>query len=323
MKIGMLGAGRIAAIMANTVNRMDTAENYAVAARELSHAEAFAAQYGFAKAYGSYEDMLNAPEVELVYIATPHSHHYEHIKLCLEHGKHILCEKSFTLNADQAAEVLAMAEEKGLLLTEAIWTRYMPMRKTISDLIASGVIGTPLSLYADLSYAIQDKPRIVDPYLGGGALLDIGVYCLNFTSMAFGDDVAEMKIRAVMTDTGVDACDNISLIYNDGKAALLHSDARAESGRDGYIYGTNGYLHVRNINDPTCVEVWNPDHQLVETIAAPAQISGYEYEVEACRLAIAEGRVECAEMPHSETIRMMQWMDTLRAQLGIHYPKED
>lgn len=322
MKIGILGAGKIAAIMANTTRQMDTVENYAVAARELNRAEAFAEKYGFEKAYGSYEEMLCDPAVELVYIATPHSHHYEHIKLCLEHGKNILCEKAFTLNAVQAAEVLTMAKEKGLLLTEAIWTRYLPTRRIIADLLASGVIGTPLSLFADLSYAIQDKPRLVDPALGGGALLDIGIYCLNFTSMIFGDDVEDMTIRAVMTETGVDAADHISIHYPDGRAALLHSDARAESGRDGYVYGTKGYLHVININNTEAVEIYNADHKLVQRIVPPPQISGYEYEVEACRKALAEGRLECPEMPHSETILMMKWMDALRAQLGIRYPKE-
>lgn len=143
MKVGIIGAGSIAGTMAGTIREMDCAQNYAVAARDYGRAAEFAQTYGFEKAYGSYEELVEDAGVELVYIATPHSHHYEHIKLCLNHGKHVLCEKSFTVNESQAREVLALAREKKLLLTEAIWTRYMPMRKTLDSVLSSGVIGRP------------------------------------------------------------------------------------------------------------------------------------------------------------------------------------
>ena len=192
VKMGILGAGKIAGVMAATLREMDSVECYAVASRDYDKANAFVKQYGFAKAYGSYEEMVKDSEVELVYVATPHSHHYDHIKLCLEHGKHVLCEKAFTLNAKQAEEVFAMAREKGLLLTEAIWTRYIPMRKRLDDVLASGVIGKPYMLTANLAYVVGDKERIVKAELGGGALLDLGVYTLNFASMVFGDDIEKI-----------------------------------------------------------------------------------------------------------------------------------
>ena len=141
MKIAILGAGRIAVHMAETLAGMDDVEAYAVGARELERAEAFAEKYGFTKAYGSYEEMLADKEIDLVYIATPHSHHYKHAKMCLEAGKNVLCEKSFTVNASQARALFKLAEEKNLLITEAIWTRYMPSRKIIQDIVESGVIG--------------------------------------------------------------------------------------------------------------------------------------------------------------------------------------
>ena len=143
MKIGILGAGKIAAAMAQTLAGLKEAECYAVAARELDRAKAFAEQYGFEKAFGSYEEMVSDPQVELVYVATPHSHHAEHVKLCLLHGKHVLCEKAFTANAAQAEEILVMAEERKLLLTEAIWTRYMPSRRMMEEILNSQIIGTP------------------------------------------------------------------------------------------------------------------------------------------------------------------------------------
>nr|WP_295281109.1 Gfo/Idh/MocA family oxidoreductase [uncultured Blautia sp.] len=160
MKLGILGAGNIAVQMAKTVAGMKDAENYAVAARTLERAQAFAEKNGVSKAYGSYEEMLADPEVDLVYIATPHSHHYLHAKMCLEAGKNVLCEKSFTVNAEQARKLFALAKEKNLLITEAIWTRYMPSRKMIDDIIASGVIGEVTSLTANLNYAISEVERI-------------------------------------------------------------------------------------------------------------------------------------------------------------------
>ena len=156
MKIGILGAGHIAGTLANTMNLMAEVELYAVASRSLEKAQGFANQYGVQKAYGSYKEMVEDPKVELVYIATPHSHHYEHMKLCIEHGKHVLCEKSFTMNSRQAEEVRKMAQEKGVLAAEAIWTRYMPSRKMINDLVESGMIGKVSMLTANLCYVIRN-----------------------------------------------------------------------------------------------------------------------------------------------------------------------
>ena len=138
MNIGIIGAGNIAAWMAKTIGPMPEAASFAVASRDLKKASAFAEEYGFQKAYGSYEELVNDPDVDIVYIATPHSHHFEHAKLCIEHGKHVLCEKAFTMNAAQAEELFALAEKKSVLITEAIWTRYMPSRKVINDLLAEG-----------------------------------------------------------------------------------------------------------------------------------------------------------------------------------------
>ena len=176
MNIGFIGAGQIANTMAYTMQRMEDVNLYAVAARDLDRAEAFAARYGFEKAYGSYGEMLLDPNVELVYIATPHSHHAEHMKLCIAHGKHVLCEKAFTLNAAQAREVAALAKEKGVYVAEAIWTRYMPSRAMINEVLASGVIGNITAMTANLCYPVSSRERCIQPELAGGALLDVGIY---------------------------------------------------------------------------------------------------------------------------------------------------
>lgn len=322
MKIGILGAGNIAGVMAETLMKMKGVTRFAVAARDLQRAQGFAEKYGFEKAYGSYEEMAEDPEVRLVYIATPHSHHYEHIKLCLKHGKHVLCEKAFTVNEGQAKEVLQMAEEKGLLLTEAVWTRYMPTRQMLNRVLADGAIGRAYMLTANLGYIINGKERIVRPELAGGALLDVGIYTLNFASMVFGDEIKEITGTAVMTETGVDAQNSITIAYQDGRMAVLNSSAMALSDRRGVIYGDQGFVEVENINNCEEIRVYDKERRLTASYPAPEQISGYEYEVEACIRAIEQGKTECPEMPHEETLRMMRWMDELRRQWGIEYPME-
>ena len=322
MKIGILGAGKIAGTVAATLVQMQEMECVAVASRDLEKAKAFADRFGFRKAYGSYEEMLSDPEVELVYIATPHSHHYEHIMLCLEYGKHVLCEKAFTINADQASRVAEEAEKRGLYLAEAIWTRYMPSRRIINNVLASGVIGTPNTLTANLSYVIYDKERIVRPELAGGALLDIGVYGLNFALMHFGSDIASIGSAVQMTDEGVDAMESITIFYNDGRMAVLTHSIYARSDRKGIIHGDKGYLVVENINNPQSVSVYDLQDNLVERYDVPAQISGYEYQFLEAERCIRAGKLQADSMPLSETVYVMDVMDDLRAQWGMVYPQE-
>ncbi len=322
MKIGIIGAGNIAGTMATTLQQLKGTECYAIASRDIARARAFADKYGFEKAYGSYSDMLSDPYVELVYIATPHSHHYEHIKMSLNHGKHVLCEKAFCANAAQAEEVLYMAEQRGLLLAEAMWTRYMPMRGLINKVLKSGIIGNPTSLSANLGYPLITKSRMVRPELAGGALLDLGVYVLNFASMVFGDAIDSIAANCVKLDSGVDAQENIMLTYRDGKMASLYATMLAQTDRRGLINGTNGYIEIENINNYEMVRVFNLERKIVAEYAAPTQITGYEYEVQSVMRAIREGKIECPEMPHTEILRMMQLMDSIRSAWGIEFPFE-
>lgn len=322
MRTAILGTGFIARTMAATIKEMEEVTSYAVASRDYKKAEAFAKEFGFVKAYGSYEDMLLDPEVDLVYVATPHSHHYEHVKLCLNHGKHVLCEKAFAVNAKQAEEMFALAAEKKLLLTEAIWTRYMPLRKTLDNIIASGVIGNVSMLTANLGYVINHIPRLIEPSLAGGALLDVGVYPLNFALMAFGSNIERITSAAVITDKGVDAQNSITLVYKDGRMAVLNSTMLSQTDRQGIISGSKGFIVAENINNCERIRVHDLTRKELACYEAPKQISGYEYEVRACIRALQEGKLECEEMPHAETIRVMQLMDGLRKEWGVIYPGE-
>lgn len=322
MNIGILGAGNIAGMMARTLNGMEHAKSYAVAARDYDKAKEFAGKYGFEKAYGSYEEMLSDPEVVLVYVATPHSHHYEHMKLCLKHGKHVLCEKAFTANAREAREILELGKSKNLLVAEAIWTRYMPMRKTLDAILSSGIIGNVSSLTVNLGYVVGNFPRMQEPSLAGGALLDLGVYPINFASMVFGDKIKEVSSAAVLTEKGVDTSNSITFIYEDGKMAQIHSNMMTATDRKGIIYGDKGYIEVQNINNCEGIRVYDTAYKLVAEYDTPKQITGYEYEVEACMEAIGKNELECPQMPHAEIIRIMELMDSLRAEWGVKYPND-
>ena len=322
MKLAVLGPGRIADGVAHTLVALPEIECYAVASRTPGKAEAFAEKFGFQKAYTGYEAMLSDPEVELVYITTPHSHHYEHMMLCLEYGKHVICEKAFTMNAAQARAVRDLAAEKGLYVAEAIWTRYMPSRQIIDRVIESGIIGYVNTLTANLSYNVAYKPRIMDPYLAGGALLDVGVYGLNFALMHFEDDIERIESSALLTDTGVDATENITIFYRDGRMAVLTHSIYCRSDRKGIIHGDKGYIVVENINNPRSVSVFDANDNLIQFHEIPPQISGYEYEFREAVRCIREGKTESESMPLERSIQVMEIMDSLRKQWGVIYPQE-
>lgn len=322
-KMAILGTGNIAAHMAKAVNGLDEIEAYAVASRDLEKAQKFATEWNFAKAYGSYEEMVSDAEIDLIYVATPHAMHYENAKLCIEHGKNVLVEKAFTANAKQAEKLIVLAREKGVFLAEAMWTRYMPGLKMIKDIIAEGKIGQVDSVEADFSIPISGVKRLHDPALAGGALLDLGVYTLTFASMFLGDDVVSTKSRCIKYATGVDATAHIELTYRDGRQAFLRTSMVSGSRNDGKINGAQGYIDVSNLNSLEKIQVFDASGQLKETIIPPQLVNGYEYEVLACKKAIEAGQLECEEMPHAETMIIMEQMDALRTDWGVVYPFEE
>lgn len=321
-KIAIMGTGNIAKTMARTIKRMKNVKCYAVASRDMTRAQAFAKEFGIKRAYGSYEEMMADHKIDLVYIATPHSEHYANMKLCIENGFPVLCEKAFTANAAQAEEIFRLAAQEKVFVTEAIWTRYMPMVTTIRGLLTSGIIGEPSMLTCNLGYPIADVPRMTEPSLAGGALLDLGVYTINFAAMMFGTDVAKIDSCCTLTPSGVDASNSITLTYRDGKMAVLNSTMLGCSDRRGIIYGTNGYMEITNINNYEAVTVYDKGGKVIKQVKAPAQITGYEYEVNSCLDALDKNADECWEMPHNETLRIMKMMDELRTRWGIKYPFE-
>lgn len=322
-RIGIIGTGWIAEKAAYTLNELDGCTPYAVGSRTIEKAEAFARQWNISKSYGSYEELINDPDVDLVYVGTPHSHHFDVTRKAILAGKPCLVEKAFMANLKEATEIIRLAHERQVFVAEAIWTRYQPVVKIIRDLIYGGRIGVPRLVTATLGYSMGNKPRIMRPDLCGGALLDLGVYALNFVRMFFPADIVNMESQCVKSDTGMDLTNAISLVLADGLLANLQSSAACVGDNIGVIAGTDGNLIIDNINNPQRVTVNTHDREFVEDILVPRQITGYEYQFLACRNAIAEGLTEPQEMPHKETLYVMQLMDELRKKWGVHYPMDD
>ena len=323
MRVGIIGTGWIAEKAAITLNGLSTCEAYAVGSRTAEKAAAFAAQWGIRKAYGSYQELIDDPDIDLVYVGTPHSHHYDVTRAALLAGKPCLVEKAFMANHRQAAEIVALARERKVFLAEAIWTRYQPAVTIVRELISSGCIGTPRLLTATLGYSMGDKPRIMRPDLCGGALLDLGVYALNFVRMFFPADIVSMESQCVKSATGMDLTNAITLVLSDGMLCNLQSSAACVGDNIGVIAGTEGNLIIDNINNPQRITVNGPDRTYVETLHVPQQITGYEYQFLVCRKALIEGRLEPREMPLDETLYIMQLMDSLRRKWGVRYPMDN
>ena len=352
LKFAILGCGHIATKMAAAVKTLENqgmgVECYAVASRNLEKATAFAKEYGFEKAYGSYEELVADSAIDLIYIATPHSHHHVFAKLCIEHGRNILVEKAFTANAKLAAEVISLAHDKGVFLCEAMWTRFLPALETIRSWIRDGRIGNVETVEADFSMKLSDRDRMHDPALAGGALLDIGIYSLTFADLFLGaretsdgnfvrNEITSMDCKCVKFKTGVDASDWINLTYENGQKAYLKTSMVSPTHNEGVIYGTAGQIRVQNLNDMVKLELLDDAGNVVETVEPPRLCNCYEYEVLACKEAIenpAQFRHEICdgpaysvvwerpEMTHAKTMEFMTLMDKIREQFGVSYTFE-
>jgi predicted dehydrogenase/Tol biopolymer transport system component len=338
LRLGILGCGHIATKMAAAVKKLEAqgmgVEAYAVGSRTLAKAEKFASEYKFKKAYGSYLELAQDPNVDLIYIATPHSEHFNDILLCLEQGKNLLVEKAFTANALQASQAIALAEEKGVFLCEAMWTRFLPAVQMVKDWILAGRIGRVESVEADFSMPLTHVERLHNPALAGGALLDLGIYSLTFADIFLTDPeiggceqcrenhIVQTRSQCVKFHTGVDATDWIDLVYKNGQVAHLKTSMVAPLKNEGVIYGMDGFIRVQNLNDMVEIQLFDKAGVLLESVEPPRIENCYEYEVLGCRDAIAKGLKECPEMPHRKTMQMMTQMDGLRQSWGVSYPFE-
>lgn len=320
---GIMGCGGISSTFAKDLKLAEGAELTAVAARSQEKAEAFAEQYGFARAYGSYEQFLNDPEVEIVYVGTIHPLHKEQVLACLHAGKSVICEKPFTINAAEAQEIVRVAREKKLFVMEAMWSRFLPPLAQTREWLKQGLIGDVQLVKADFGFDAgwNSEGRLLNKEQGGGALLDAGIYPVSFASMVYGGQPKTIMSSAHIGETGVDERFSLLLEYEGGRTAALNGAVRLNLKNDAYVYGTKGYIHIPNFlfAKEASLHVYGEEPVPIED---DRQFAGYKYEAEAAMACLRSGALENDVIPLDETVGIMDTMDRIRRQWGLSYPSE-
>lgn len=319
LNFSILTAGNIAQKMAATVSQMPEVSCYAIASRDAQRAEQLAQKYGFQKWYQEYESLFTDPAVDIVYIGSPHSHHYFHIKQALLAKKHVLCEKPMTVNQTQAKELFELAKQQGVLLTEATWTRFMPFVTELKKLLQQEAIGKIHSLQCSFGFPVSDRPRMAQPRLAGGALLDLGIYPLTMATILFPQEIQQITSLCTKTSLGVDAHNSIILQFVDGAVASLQSNMLCTLENKAVVYGEKGQIEIPQFWQAQEFHVLL-DNGSRQSYHFPHKISGYEYEVEQFCSAIQQGLSECPAMPAHDTLKILGIMDTLRKQWDLQHP---
>jgi predicted dehydrogenase len=312
---GIIGTGGIAQTFAADLEHTDSGTVAAVGSRRQETADAFGERFGVPRRYASYEALVEDPEVDVVYVATPHPMHYEDAKLALGTDKPVLVEKPFTMNAREAEELVLEAYQRQLFLMEAMWARFLPHIRELRRLLADGVLGDIVTIHADHAQWFAEDPahRLFAPELGGGALLDLGIYPVSFASMVLGppDRVLALADPAF---TGVDAQTSILLGYENGAHAVLNCTLRARGTTRAAIVGTEGRIEIEgSFYQPTSMSLIPRDGERRRLFDPPAQ-GGLRHEADEVARCLASGLIESPEMPVDETVAIMRTMDEVRTQ---------
>ena len=320
---GILGPGGIAYKFADALKAISDAEIIAIGSRDLQRANTFADTFDVPHRHGSYVELANNPEVDVIYIATPHPFHKACAMLCLEAGKAVLCEKPITVDAEQAEELIACAREHKQFLMEAMWTRFIPVMVKVREWLADGVIGEPRMLTADFGNRVvltpeNRKGRLFALELAGGAMLDIGVYTVSLASMVFG---APTKITSLahIGETGVDEQAAVLLRYDAGQIASLSCAITTRTSQDARIFGTKGSIHIPDFPRATSATLEVSEKEPVQ-IEMPFIGNGFEYQILEVMRCLRAGKLESDVMPLDESLSIVKTMDVARAQWGLEYP---
>ena len=323
IKWGILGCGRIAGKFASDLRLVEDAELVALGSRSIEKARAFADTYPAKNIYGSYEQLAADPDVDAIYIATPHSHHHEHTLLCLQHHKAVLCEKAFAINARQASEMIAAARNKKVFLMEALWSRFLPHFDVVKKMIEGGRIGKLMSMQVNFGFKPADPvpQRLFDPKLGGGTLLDIGIYNVFFVHAFMG---IPDEIQAIMkpAPSGVDEQLAVQFRYNDGRVAQLLSSFSSNLGTEADIAGDAGRIRLHNrFYEPSTSISYFPDrYDSLQSIPFPKEQGwGYQYQVRHVHDCLHQGLTESPVMTLDYSLELMTLMDRIRGIAGIRY----
>jgi len=315
---GFLATGGIATTVAGDLPLVPGARALAVASRDAGRAAAFADRHGFERSYGSYADLLADPDVDVVYVATPHGQHRAVTRAALEAGKHVLVEKSFTTTLEGGRELVDLARSRGLFAMEAMWTRFQPTVLALLDALADGVVGEVRHVHADLGFPVPEDPagRFYDPVQGGGSLLDMGVYPVAVARMVLGAPT-EVLARGTLTSTGVDAEASLLLTHRGGATATLHSTITATPPRRGVVTGTRGWVETEGaVHAPDAYVVHRPGADPERTALARTG-RGYAHMLEHVQECLAEGRTESPLWPLSTTLEVMGVLERALHALGV------
>lgn len=316
---GILGAGHIAAVVGSDIAASSQSELVAVAARDGGRAHAFAEQLGIPRAYGSYQQLVADPDVDIVYIATTHGQHHEQALLALEAGKPLLIEKAFALNVRQAREIVAEARGRDLFCMEAMWMRFNPLIQQAVQLANSGAIGDLIAVRADLSASFPYDPRhrLFDLAAGGGALLDLGVYPVHFTWIVLGRPL-RVDVTGALSPTGSDLTAAMQWVYGDGRFAHVACTALARNPATGLITGTSGWIRIGDrLHRPDSITVQSQTG--AEVLRHSGTGHGYGPEIAEVERCLRAGETESPVMPLDETVAILELIDGVRAQLGARY----
>lgn len=327
LRWGVLAPGSIAHNFADALRRGTRQEIVAVGSRSVDRARAFAEEFGATAAYGSYEELVADPAVDIVYVASPHSEHHRHARLALEAGKPVLVEKAFTRNATEARDLVDFARRKKLFLLEAMWSRFLPHYDVIGQAVQDGLIGDVTTVFADHGqYLYPGGPeRLSRPDLAGGALLDLGVYPISLAAFVLGA-FTSITATGALTDEGVDGQETVAVTNQVGAQGVLHASMLAVSPCTASICGTEGRLDVGGIfYTPTWVRLHNRDGEVLDQYDSTGDVAhqGLRYEAAEAARCVAAGHTESPLLPLADTVAVMEAMDAVRAQLGVRFPGEE
>ena len=325
MKIrwGILACGRIAKKFAADLNLLDDAELIAVASRDKQRAVEFSKEFPAKYAFGSYQELVEHPEVDVIYIASPHAQHHEHTLLCLNHGKAVLCEKAFAINSRQATEMVELARRKNIFLMEALWSRFLPHYLKVREMISEGMIGEVKGVLANFGFKPTDPvpDRLFNPALGGGALLDIGIYPVFFAQSILGKPdkiLASMDIAS----TGVDEQCSMIFQYKNGQTASLFSSLASNLETDADIFGTHGRIRLTSrFYEPSATIQYYPDKVDSRQIVPLERENGwgYQHEIRHVNECLRKGLKESPMHTLDDSLAIMNTLDTIRAEMGLKY----
>ena len=319
---GILGPGGIAKAFAEDLKKLDGHSIAAVGSRTLSNAQSFANAFGGA-AYGSYEELVADSQVDAIYVATPHPAHKENVILALNAGKPVLCEKPFAVNAAEAQQMVDAAHKNGVALMEAMWARFLPHYAKVREIINSGVLGKIHTIQADHGQRLADQniPRLVEPALAGGALLDLGIYPVSFAHMILGNP-SKITSSAVLTDKGVDAQTSMIFDYANGAQAVLNTTMIEQTPCRAVVAGLNGWLEIdRTFYNPASMRVVLNDGTTTEY---PSSYVGHglREQAEVFKQLVTSGQMQSQILNWQDTVDIMKILDQVRSQIGLKYPFE-